>query len=327
MKVLIVGGGSIGERHLRCFQHVMDGEVVLCESMDSRREEVSARYGLTQSHASVEEATQFHWDAAVICTPAHLHVDHALTLLPVASSLMIEKPLSTRLEDALKLQATLEGKIANVAYVNRASPAVEAVRQRLQAGDLGPLHEVTVVSGQHFPTYRPAYREIYYRDRRTGGGAIQDAATHSFNLVHYLAGRFDWVFCDYDHRALEGVEVEDVVHLVGRCNSGQVMVSVSLNQFMAPNESRICFHCQRGSLQLQMPEHRWGVYRHGDDAWTWSETPAFERDSLFRLQAQLFLEAAKGDRPVLCTIEDALHTLKVNLAALKSEGRHRVEID
>lgn len=327
MKVLIVGGGSIGERHLRCFQQVIDGEVVLCENHDARRAEIAQRYQLSTSHATVEEASEYQWDAVVICTPAHLHVNHSLTLLPATRSIMIEKPLSTRLDDAYKLLEATEGRVANVAYVNRASPAVDAVREKLESGELGPLLEVTAVSGQHFPTYRPAYREIYYTDRRTGGGAIQDAATHTFNLVHYLAGSFDWIFCDYEHQALEGVEVEDTVHLVGRCQNNQVMVSIALNQFMAPNESRICFHCKNGSLQLQMPEHRWGMYKHGDPGWTWSEAPELERDSLFRMQAQKFLQASLGERPVLCSIDDALHTLKVNLAALKSAGTQRVSIE
>lgn len=326
MDVLIVGGGSIGERHLRCFQQAMDGEVALCENFEQRRQEVAERYQLRQSFATLEQAIQQHWDAAVICTPAHLHVPHALELFAVCNALMIEKPLATELEEARKL-LNFRNRVVNIAYVNRVSPAVAEVKRRLEAGEIGKLLQVNVVSGQHFPTFRPAYREIYYRDRKTGGGAIQDAATHTFNLVHYLAGRFDWVFCDYAHQALEGVDVEDTIHLTGRCQHGQVMVNISLNQFMAPNETRCMFNGEKGTLQLQMPEHRWGIYRHGDSEWTWSPPLVTERDELFRLQAQAFLRACTAGEPVLCDIDDALHTLKVNLAALRSAGQRRIEIE
>ena len=81
MNVLIVGGGSIGERHLRCFQQVGAGNVALCEPNAPRREEIADRYDVSQTFASIDEATVETWDAAVICTPAHLHVPHALLLL------------------------------------------------------------------------------------------------------------------------------------------------------------------------------------------------------------------------------------------------------
>ncbi len=70
------------------------------------------------------------------------------------------------------------GLIAGVAYPYRAHPTLAAMRDAIASGRFGKPLEVVVVAGQHFPTYRPAYRDIYYRDRATGGGAIQDALTH-----------------------------------------------------------------------------------------------------------------------------------------------------
>ena len=127
-----------------------------------------------------------------------------MQLAPRCKSFLIEKPLATRAEDIPRLRAAVQGKPVQIAYVYRAHPAVEAVKQLIDAGDLGAVLQLTIVCGQHFPTYRPAYREIYYNDRRTGGGAIQDAVTHMINAAQYLVGRFDWVFADYAHQALPG---------------------------------------------------------------------------------------------------------------------------
>jgi predicted dehydrogenase len=213
VNLLVVGGGSIGERHLRCFQQI-GCEVALCDSNEARRAEMVSRYGLTQSFASVREAASKDWDAAIICTPAHLHVEHALQLAASTPALLIEKPLCTSLADAERLRDGLAGKVVQVAYVLRAHPATRQVREQLQAGEIGTLHQVTVVAGQHFPTFRPAYRDIYYARRENGGGAIQDAATHLFELIQHLAGPLQWIFCDAAHQVLPGVEVEDTVHLL-----------------------------------------------------------------------------------------------------------------
>jgi predicted dehydrogenase len=44
---------------------------------------------------------------------------------------------------------------------------------------------------------------------------------------------------------------------------------------------------------------------------------------MFVTQANAFLDAVEGKKPVLCTLDEGLQTLKVNLAALASwdEGR------
>ena len=323
VSVLIVGGGSIGERHLRCFQQI-GCDVALCETNAARREDVARQYNLARSFASLDEACLHMWDGVVICTPAHLHVAHAIQLAERSSALLIEKPLATRIDEAVKLRSALASKIVAVAYVLRVHPAVAAVRQLMADGELGELLEVVTVSGQHFPTFRPAYREIYYANRATGGGAIQDAATHMFNLVQSFTGPFDWIFCDYAHQALEGVEVEDSVHLLARARQNRVMVSIALNQFMAPNENVLQLNGARGSSQIRFHEHRYGVCHHGG-VWQWSEPLLDDRDALFRLQAQSFVEAAASKAPVACTFDEGLETLRVNLAALES-GERRMPI-
>jgi predicted dehydrogenase len=218
----------------------------------------------------------------------------------------------------MKLREAMRGKVIQVAYVLRVHPATQRVRELLAENEIGKLHEVTVTAGQHFPTFRPAYRDIYYARRETGGGAVQDAATHLFDLVQYLAGPLDWVFCDCAHQELADVDVEDTVHLIGRANGGTVLVSLALNQFMAPNETHVQLNGARGSLGLRLHEHRAGMFLAGDPAWTWTEPLVSERDDLFRAQAQKFLAVAIGQEPPLCTLDDGVRALRVNLAALQS---------
>jgi predicted dehydrogenase len=322
--VLVVGGGSIGERHLRCFQEI-GCTVSLCDSSAERRHELAERYKIDRVFGGIEQAAAENWYGVVICTPANLHVQHATSLLGSTSAVLIEKPLATRLDDAQKLRSLAEGKVVQVAYVLRHHPATQHVRELLAEGVIGTLHQVNVVAGQHFPTFRPAYRDIYYARRETGGGAVQDAATHLFDIIQHLAGPLDWVFCDYAHQELTDVEVEDTVHLVGRAGGGRVLVSLALNQFMAPNETHIWLNGARGSLAIRFHEHRAGMFLHGDPGWTWTEPLVAERDDLFRAQAESFLAAAVGQTPPLATLDDGIRALAVNLAALRSGETRMVE--
>ena len=99
-----------------------------------------------------------------------------------------------------------------------------------------------------------------------------------------------------------------------------MLVSITLNQFQAPNELLFDFYCKHGSVRFVAPDERYGVLRHGEEDWTWQEVPKLEIDDFFRRQARRFLDVCAGKASVRCTIDDAEHTLKICLAALEANG-------
>lgn len=320
-KILIVGVGSIGQRHLRCFQRTGRATLGICTRNAELRQRVSAQYGITAVHADLESALAAGYDAAVICVPAHLHVPIALRLARAGVHLLIEKPLGTNLEGIAKLDAAIRHQklVAAVAYVYRAQPALEAMKQALDAGRFGRPVEVVAVAGQHFPTYRPDYREIYYGDRATGGGAIQDALTHLVNAAEWLVGPADRVLADAAHQVLDGVEVEDTVHALAR--HGRVLASYALNQYQSPNEVTLTVVGDQGTCRLELHENRCRWMLLPGDAWQDEPFGPVDRDTVFVRQAHAFLDTLEGKRPPLCSLEEAIQTLRVNLALLASAER------
>jgi predicted dehydrogenase len=318
LQMLVVGCGSIGERHVRCLQKTGRVQVAACENRTAVLERVCQEYKIG-GFTSFEEALRSQrFDAVVICTPAHTHVPLALTALRGGAALLIEKPLSTGkdLIPELQREATRTKRPVRVAYVHRFIPAVSAARQCLRQGELGKPLQASVAAGQHFPTFRPAYREIYYTRHETGGGAIQDALTHLINAVEWMVGPTTRLACEARHQMLEGVDVEDTVSLSGR--SQDVLVTYSLNQFQAPNEITYQIHCERGSLLIEVHQQRWGVFLHGASSWQLHSAPVEQRDDLFIAQGNAFLDAIDGKPDSVCTLDEAIQTLKVNLAALES---------
>ena len=315
-RVLIIGVGSIGERHLRCFGQTGRCELAFVEINDTLAATISERYG-APSFRSLEESLAFQATSAVICAPAHLHIPFALQLAGDGTHLLIEKPLSTGLEGIDDLRRAIKAKrlTAAVAYVLRAHPLLASMRAAIREDRFGRPLQLLVTSGQHFPTYRPAYKSTYYAHRATGGGAIQDALTHLMNLGDWLVGPVDRLVADAAHLALEGVEVEDTVHLLAR--HGRVMASYTLNQHQAPNETTVTAVCERGTARFEAHNRRWSWMTEPDGPWQ-EESLALERDDLFIRQAHAFLDAVEGKSPTLCSLAEGERTLRVNLAALSS---------
>jgi predicted dehydrogenase len=359
--VLIIGAGSIGHRHLRCFLATGQVRAALCDVNRALADEIAAQYGVERVYSTLDEALVSRFDAAVVAAPAHLHVAMATRLAEAGVHLLIEKPLSTTLDGIDELSRTVRdcAVVAAVAYVYHAHPVLQAMKQALDTGRFGRPVQVVATCGQHFPTYRPAYRDIYYRDRATGGGAIQDALTHVVNASEWLVGPVDRVLADAAHQVLDGVDVEDTVHLLTRhgdptgkwdrhrtsCSepvpfSGHrtscsepvpssdrtsgvepvplsVLGCYSLNQHQAPNELTITVICDRGTVRFEAHHQRWRWMVQPDEPWHDEPGGEIPRDSLFVSQAQAFLAALDG-APPLCTLEEGIQTLRVNLAALES---------
>jgi len=326
LSVLVVGVGSIGERHLRCFRATGRVRLALCDTNDELRRRVAEQYGIERAYAGLDEALADRHDAAVIATPAQLHVPMAIRLAEAGLHLLVEKPVSTSLDRVEELEEELRrrGRKAVVAYVLRFHPALHAMKRALDAGRFGQPVQLASVAGQHFPTYRPAYRAIYYTDHATGGGAIQDALTHTVNAGQWLVGPVDSLVADAAHQVLEGVEVEDTVALLAR--HGRVLASYSLNQHQAPNEWTLTVVCRQGTARLELHAHRWRWMTEPDGPWHEETFGPLQRDTMFVAQAGAFLDCIEDDAPPRCTLDEGIATLRANLAALTSVRERRWQV-
>ena len=321
--VLIVGVGSIGERHLRCFQSTGRVRLALCDTNADLRRRVAEQYGIRRCYANLDEALADPYDAAVVAAPAHLHVPMATRLAQAGMHLLLEKPVSTSLDGIDQLQNELSdrGLVAVVAYVLRFHPALRSMREAIHSGRFGEPVQLAFVGGQHFPTYRPAYREIYYTSHATGGGAIQDALTHMVNAGQWLVGPIDALVADAAHQVLDGVEWEDTVGLLAR--HGSVLASYSLNQHQAPNEWTTTVVCRHATARFELHEHRWRWMTEPNEPWHEETFGPLERDAMFVAQANAFLDAIDAQAPPACTLDEGIETLRANLAALASARERR----
>jgi predicted dehydrogenase len=153
-----------------------------------------------------------------------------------------------------------------------------------------------------------------------GGGLIQDMLPHPLNAVEWLAGPATRVVADAAHAVLPGVAVEDTVHVLAR--HGEVLASYSLNQHQPVNEFTVTVHGDRGSVRWEFRRQRWLSADRPDGEWTEEAAYRHERDDLYRMQAEHFLDYLEGraaEPP--CSLADGIRTLRSTLAVLASVER------
>ena len=319
--ILVIGAGSIGERHIRCFLKTGRARVSVCEIDRALLGRMANDYDLSQACEDFGDALSSNPRAVVIAAPAHLHIPMAIRAAEAVCHLLIEKPLSTDISgvEDLKRRVLEQRLVAQVGYTFRHHPLVAKVKDQIDQGRWGFPLQLTIVSGQHFPTYRPAYRDIYYARHETGGGAIQDALTHFLDTAQWWLGSIDRLTGDMEHLSLKGVEVEDTVNVLAR--HGNIMASYNFNQHQYPNESIFTLVCERGTLRLELCANRLRIMDRPDGDWEDEISNAFQRDDIFVSQANSFLDAIEGQPSISCTIDEAKHTIDCQMALLEEANQ------
>jgi predicted dehydrogenase len=189
MHVLVIGGGSIGEQHARCFFWTSD-DVSLCDVRPEMRERLAQTYPLRQTFAYFHEALTSWPDVSVICTRAHLHDGMAIDLVNAGWHILSEIVVCTsidRVDELMQLMKEKKTAFA-IAYMLRCHPIIAAMREAIQGSRFVKPVELIAVTGQPFPTLRPAYRGTYRTNRATRGGCLQDALAHIVNDSEWIFG-------------------------------------------------------------------------------------------------------------------------------------------
>ena len=326
--ILIVGGGSIGERHLRCFLATGQVRASLCETRRARTRELEERYPVEASFDDFRKAPLSEFAAVVIGVPAHLHVRMATACARAGVPFLVEKPLSVTLRGVQQLKELVRRRrlVAGVAYLRRSIPCYQKLRELALGGLIGKLRMARFNFGQEFPRYRPDYQRIYYASEQTGGGCITDAASHVINLAEWLFGRPKEVVCLYDRLELKRVECEDCCMLLLRFRKNRALAEVFINQFQKPNVGEIEIIGTEGNLRLDASGAVHTISHCADDENRWRvlEKFRYERDDYFVFQAKEFLATLDGKASPPTSIAEAESTLRVCIAAKKSQKQGRI---
>jgi len=333
-RVLIVGFGSIGQRHLRIVRAILPGADVRVLRGAGKGEAEEANGCFT----SLDQALAFEPQAAIIASPAPFHVDVALVLAQCGCHLLVEKPLSDRAEGVpdLLVATRVHGVVLQVGYNLRFLPSLVDFRQRLLSGSIGRILSIRCETGQHLETWRPGtdYRTGVSARRELGGGVLLELS-HEFDYLRWIFGDVSWVSAFTGRQGALDIDVEDSAHLLlgmgsGASGAGSAgpVAALSLD-FLRRDATRRCLVIGEtgslawdgiaGTVRLCTPE------RPGWEALA-QHTP--ERDQTYRDQWRHFLDCVERNKRPLVSGSDGLAVLEMVKAARRSAamGCARVEV-
>lgn len=194
-----IGGGNVTEAKASpsgAFTQESSRVVAVARSDLSRAQAYAQANNIERAHGTVAElVADPEVNAVYICTPHHLHQEHALAAIRAGKHVLCEKPLAIRAEDGLAMvrEATRAGVVLAAPYYRRFYPVVEKLREVVSTDALGTLTSAQVVSHGYFvPPVDEARTDRRTQWRTTlemaGGGALNENGSHRLDLLFWLFG-------------------------------------------------------------------------------------------------------------------------------------------
>jgi predicted dehydrogenase len=327
MKMLIVGAGSIGRRHMRNLRALGIQHLAACDPDPDRLAPMVTELGI-QPFADFDKAmTATKPDSVFVCTPPVFHVSQALQAVQAGAHVFVEKPLSHALDgiDELIAEAEARQRVVQVGYNLRFHPGLQKVKQLVDSGTIGRILWARVEIGQYLPDWRPwqDYRQSYTARRDLGGGIILDAS-HELDYIIWLLGQPIEVMCMAGKVSDLEVDVEDCATVLLRF-AGGVQVDVHMD-FVQRGYARSCrLTGEQGTIVWDYPAHEVRVYHAEVASW---ETMAYDFDSNDMYVAELkhFLQCIDQAKTPLVDLRQAKTVLRVAVAAKSSAARGCLEV-
>jgi predicted dehydrogenase len=179
LNIGIIGYGGFGAFLHRSWSELPDVRVAAIADADLRRDPGGVPFFTDWR----ELLDQSEIDALSIVTPPDSHADIACAAMQAGKHVLIEKPLATTMEDALRILSVQEqtGMVAGVDYMLRFNPIVEALHAWCRNGSFGPLRRVVVENYAQDESLGPDH---WFWDRRRSGGILVEHAVHFIDLVN-----------------------------------------------------------------------------------------------------------------------------------------------
>ncbi len=330
MNILVVGAGSIGKRHLKNLLHIgIDtSNLIVVETRDDRRAEVQS-LGLDNIFQSIDDATLNHKiDAAIICSPTSLHIEHAIEIAKKNIHLMIEKPLSRDLQNIDQLKNIVEENNLAVlmAYIFRFSPLTKKVKEILENNTIGKVLYVRGEFSEYLPDWHPweDYRSFYMAKKSEGGGSILDQS-HIIDLVHYLFGGFETVSALNSKISSLELEADDFAEMIIKLKSG-VIASIHTDIFGRDHKKSLEIKGEKGNIIWDFYDNSVSVYDANKKETTVFNDFSEDFNNVYIEEINHFIACCKSEQVPIATLQDGIETMELILSSERSEKSRKTEL-
>lgn len=319
-RVVVVGAGSIGKRHIRLLRERAGVQVEVVEPDPNVLASLQSEFGALAVHETFEAMLGTHPEIVWIASPTALHAVQSIAALNSGAHVFCEKPMAYTVEEARNVREVVacSSRIFNVGFYLHFSTGTLLLKEMIERGDLGSLLHIRA----HVGSYITLDNSISRYQMRHVGTLFFDYS-HQPDLFYWLTKKMPtalqvYGFCGGAMQLTAEPNVADVI-----CEYGSHLIThVHLNYIQMPERHTYEFIGDEGWAFLDFNE---GLLLVGNRRQQTVQTKTFrqDRNNIFRAEHNAFFDAVDGKRPPETSATDGVISTMICAAALESYRTRR----
>ncbi len=254
LKTAVIGCGSISCMHLDAAKELTQSELVaVCDIKPDRADTTAQKYNAKAYYDYKQMIANETLDAVHICLPHYLHTSVAQYALLHGVSVISEKPMSIKYDDALKTVelAKKQGLKYGVIFQCRYNTPSRFVKERITNGKLGAVKCGRVVltwsrSDDYYST--SDWKGTWDKE---GGGVVIDQAIHSLDLANWFIDSTPTkIQSSLHNRNHKIMVVEDTAEGLIKYENGSILSFYAMNNYFVDEPIEIRLVCENGTARL-----------------------------------------------------------------------------
>lgn len=321
-KAVIVGSGSIGQRHIRNLRSIGVDSIVALRSRKGHQKNLPDELNVIEVEAW-DEVAKYKPDVAIISNPTSLHLDAVRKAISCVKGVFIEKPVSDSLVGVDEVLRLLNEKrvVSFVGHNLLFHPIVLALQDFMASREVGRPINIQCQVGQWLPDWHP-YEDCQqaYFARKDLGGGVSRTLIHEIHLVTELAGPPVEVCSMLAKSDLLELNVDVISNVMVRHESGCVS-QVHLDYIQKPAHRSGLITFERGWMAYDFNESR--VVAQGEDDQIpnviWSDKD-YDYNEMYVEQAKKFIDyVEEGRMKHPFDVPDSLDSLRIVEALFEAD--------
>ncbi len=341
MKILMIGLGSIGQRHLRNIRRIYGDDIEIIAYRVRRLQQtfsdemkiregvnLEEEFGITV-YQNLDEALAQKPDIAFITNITAKHMECALKVANAGCDIFLEKPISDTLEGVDELQRIVREKklIVYVGYQNRYHACIQEMKVLLEKNVIGRLISVDNEFSERLVTMHTYedYSTTYMACSEMGGGPVLNLQIHALDYLQWLFGVPKAAYAVLGTNSQLKIDVEDFASTIYRVeleNGATVPVYSHTDFLQFPPVHVVKAVGEKGRIEADLNQATVKLYVEGELIEERSY-PNFVRNDMFIRELKDFMNCVKTRRDPEMSLEQGIIGLKMALAAKRSAKEHK----
>jgi len=317
LKILVVGFGSIGKRHIQNLLELADIQI----SVYTKQTKFGNFKNYCKFYNKLSDAIKENPDAAIIANNTSEHVKTAIKLSKNNIDLFIEKPLSNNAQGIKKLIKLIhEKKLVNMMGCNlRFHENIIVIKKLIDKRSIGKIISVQAESGSYLPDWHPNenYKKNYSARQDLGGGVVL-TCIHEIDYLYWFFGDVRNILSITGQYGNLNITSEDLSAIVMQFQN-DVVGELHLDYIQKPSIRKCKLIGTKGQIYWDSDSNTVKLFDFKKNRWIQkSKIKKYDRNTMYKQEMLHFIQCVKKQRKTINPIDEGIKTMEIALAVKNS---------